>query len=36
MFAAHFIMASSQEDKMKGLMKVLVDCTEDATKSLGV
>jgi hypothetical protein len=35
MFAAHFIMASSQEDKMKALMKVLVDCTKDATKSLG-
>jgi hypothetical protein len=35
MFAALFIMASSQEDKMKALMKVLVDCTEDATKSLG-
>jgi hypothetical protein len=35
MFVAHFIMASSQEDKMKVLMKVLVDCTEDATKSLG-
>jgi hypothetical protein len=35
MFAALFIMASSQEDKMKALMKVLVDCTKDATKSLG-
>jgi hypothetical protein len=35
MFAAHLLMASSQEDKMKALRKVLVDCTEDATKSLG-
>jgi hypothetical protein len=35
MFAALLIMASSTEDKMKGLLKVLVDCAEDATKSLG-
>jgi hypothetical protein len=35
MFAAHLIMASSTEDNMKALMKVLVGCAEDATKSLG-
>jgi hypothetical protein len=35
MFAAHLIMASSTEENMKALMKVLVDCAEDATKSLG-
>jgi hypothetical protein len=34
-FAAHLRMASSTEDKMKALLKVLVDCAEDATKSLG-
>jgi hypothetical protein len=28
-------MASSTEENMKALFKVLVDCTEDATKSLG-
>ena len=34
-FAAHLRMASSKEDTMKSLLKVLVDCAEDATKSLG-
>jgi hypothetical protein len=34
-FAAHLRMASSTEDKMKALLKVLVDYVEDATKSLG-
>jgi hypothetical protein len=33
-FAAQFRMASSKEDTMKSLVKVLVDCAEDATKSL--
>jgi hypothetical protein len=28
-------MASSTEDNMKALLKVLVDCAEDATKTLG-
>jgi hypothetical protein len=28
-------MASSIEENMKALLKVLVDCAEDATKSLG-
>jgi hypothetical protein len=28
-------MASSTEENMKALLKVLVDCVEDATKSLG-
>ena len=28
-------MASSKEDNMKALLKVLVDCAEDATKTLG-
>jgi hypothetical protein len=28
-------MASSTEENMKALLKVLVDCAEDATKSLG-
>ena len=35
MFAAHLIMASSTEENMKALLKVLVDCAEDATKTLG-
>lgn len=35
MFAVHLIMASSTEENMKALLKVLVDCAEDATKSLG-
>jgi hypothetical protein len=35
MLAAHLIMASSTEENMKALLKVLVDCAEDATKSLG-
>jgi hypothetical protein len=28
-------MASSTEQNMKALLKVLVDCAEDATKTLG-
>jgi hypothetical protein len=28
-------MASSTEENMKALLKVLVDCAEDATKSIG-
>jgi hypothetical protein len=28
-------MASSTEENMKALLKVLVDCAKDATKSLG-
>jgi hypothetical protein len=28
-------MASSTEENMKALLKVLIDCAEDATKSLG-
>jgi hypothetical protein len=35
LFAAHLIMASSTEDNMKALLKVLVHCAENATKTLG-
>jgi hypothetical protein len=35
LFAATIIMASSTGENMKALLKVLIDCAEDATKSLG-